>query len=181
MKFPDLVMKRQSDRRYSPQEVAETDLLQCIEAARLAPSASNSQPWTFVVVRQEPLRNQVAEACSGPLKTFNRFVVEAPVLVVMVIEKPKAITELGGRIKKKDYPLFDIGIAAEHFCLQAAELNLGSCMLGWFDEKKIKKLLHIPAKKTIGLVITLGHTPPDYPHREKIRKPLEKVLRFDRY
>ncbi|MDP3461380.1 MAG: nitroreductase family protein [Bacteroidales bacterium] len=181
MNFSELITKRQSVRHYADREVELEKIIQCIDAARLAPSASNSQPWTFVVVREEPLRNQVAEACSGPLKTFNRFVNEAPVIVVMVIEKPKAITELGGRIKKKDYPLFDIGIAAEHFCLQAAELGLGTCMLGWFSEKKIQKLLHIPPKKTIGLVITLGHTPPDYPLREKIRKPLEKVLRFERY
>jgi nitroreductase len=181
MTFNELIRKRQSVRHYDTREVEQENVVRCIDAARLAPSASNSQPWTFVVVRNDALRKEVADACSGPLNTFNRFVSEAPVLVVIVIEKPKALTELGGRIKKKDYPLFDIGITAEHFCLQAAELGLGSCMLGWFNEKKIRKLLHIPTTKTIGLVITLGHAPPDYPLREKIRKPLEKVLRFDRY
>ena len=106
----------------------------------------------------------------GPAKTFNKFVPQAPVIVVIVLEKPKLVTQIGGVIKNKEYPLIDIGIAAEHFCLQAAEEGLGTCMLGWFNEKSIKKLLHIPAKKSIGLLITLGYPADNYPVRSKIRK-----------
>ena len=98
-----------------------------------------------------------------------------------VMEPPKLITEVGGRIKKKEYPLIDIGIAAAHFCLQATELGLGTCMLGWFDEKAVKELIRVPENKNIPLLITLGYTPDDYKHRKKIRKDFSKVVRKNYY
>ena len=97
------------------------------------------------------------------------------------MEKPKIITEAGGRIKKKEYPLIDIGIAAEHICLQAAELGIGSCMLGWFDERKVKELINVPDKKSIPLLITLGYTPEDYSIRKKVRKKFDGVVKYNSY
>ncbi len=179
MEFKELILKRQSDRRYTDRPVEHEKLMQCLEAARLAPSASNSQPWTFVAVTEKELLREIAKASVGPLKSFNNFVKQAPVVVAIVMEKPKVITEVGGRIKKKEYPLIDIGIAAEHFCLQAAELGLGSCMLGWFDEKKVMELLGVPGDRNIPLLITLGYTPENYKLRKKIRKKPEKVFRFN--
>jgi nitroreductase len=127
------------------------------------------------------LKDKVARKTFGPAKTFNKFVPQAPVIVAIVMEKPKIITELGGRVKKKEWPLIDIGIAAEHFCLQAAEDGLGTCMLGWFDEQSIKQLLQIPEGNTIPLLITLGYTPDDYKLRKKVRKKFEKVVRWNSY
>jgi nitroreductase len=180
-KFLDLVNQRQSDRKYLDKPVEKEKLMRCLEAARLAPSASNSQPWTFVVVDEPELCRKVEMAAMGPLYSFNKFATQAPVVVAIVMEKPKTITELGGRIKKKEYPLIDAGITAEHFCLQAAEEGMGSCMLGWFDEKKVKELLHVPGEKNIPLLITLGYTPEDYKHRKKIRKSIDKVVKFNTY
>ena len=181
MTFLELINNRQSDRKYTNQEVEKEKLECCLEAARLAPSASNSQPWTFIVVNEPELKDQVARKTFGPAKTFNKFVPQAPVIVALVLEKPKIITELGGRVKKKEWPLIDIGIAAEHFCLQAAEEGLGTCMLGWFDEPSIKQLLNIPESNSIPLLITLGYTPDDYKLRKKIRKNFEKVVRWNTY
>lgn len=181
MKFLDLIEKRQSDRKYTDRNIEHEKIERCLEAARLAPSASNSQPWTFVVVDDPDLKKKVAVKSIGPLRSFNNFVPQAPVIVAIVMEKPKIITELGGRIKQKEYPLIDIGIAAEHFCLQAAEEGLGSCMLGWFDEKSVKSLLNIPEQKSIPLLITLGYTPTDYKHRKKIRKNSEKFTKWNSY
>jgi len=181
MTFLELIQKRQSDRKYTNQEVEKEKLERCLEAARLAPSASNSQPWTFVVVNEPELKEKVALKTFGPAKTFNKFVPQAPVIMVLVLEKPKIITELGGRVKKKEWPLIDIGIAAEHFCLQAAEEGLGTCMLGWFDEQSIKQLLNIPESNTIPLLITLGYTPGDYKLRKKVRKKFEKVVKWNSY
>lgn len=181
MDFYNLINKRQSDRKYTDIPVKREVIEKCIEAARFAPSASNSQPWSFVVVDDTELKDKVAHSTYGPLKSFNKFVPQAPVIIVIVMEKPKVITELGGRIKKKEYPLMDIGIAAEHICLQAAELGLGTCMLGWFDERKVKKLLSVPESKSIPLLITLGHTPEDYPVRKKMRKKPEDVLKYNKY
>ncbi len=88
---------------------------------------------------------------------------------------------MGGRIKKKEYPLIDVGITAGHFCLQATEEGLGTCMLGWFDERKVKELLHVPEEKSIPLLITVGYTPENYRHRKKIRKSFETVVKYNIY
>ncbi len=181
MKLLELIELRQSDRKYIDKKVEKEKIINCLEAARLAPSASNSQPWSFVVVNEPELKNKVGRASFGPLKAFNKFVPQAPVIVAFVQEKPKKITEIGGRIKNKEYPLIDIGIAAEHFCLQAAEDGLGTCMLGWFDEKKVKELLNVPESINIPLLITIGYTPEGYLHRKKIRKSFDDVVKWNRY
>lgn len=181
MRFLELIVKRQSDRTYVDKKVEREKINRCLEAARLAPSASNSQPWTFVVIDDPELKDKVAHKTYGPLKAFNKFVPQAPVIIAIVMEKPKLLTEAGGRLKKKEYPLIDIGIAAEHFCLQAAEEGLGTCMLGWFDEKAIKKLISVPKGKSIILLITLGYTPEGYRTRKKIRKEFETVVKYNSY
>ena len=181
MEFIDLINKRQSVREYSIREVEAAKIEKCIEAARLAPSASNSQPWKFIIVNDEHLVKEVAAATFSSLVSFNKFTLQAPVLLVMVIEKPSVITQVGSFLKNREFPLIDIGIAAEHFCLQAAELGLGTCMMGWFGEKSIKKLLGIPKNKRLGLVISLGYASEDYPLREKIRKEKTAVLSYNKY
>ncbi len=181
MDFSELITLRQSVRRYDKRGVEKEKLMKCLEAARLAPSASNSQPWSFIVVDDPRLKDNVAHATYTSVVGFNRFALQAPVILVIVMEKPRVITELGIRIKKKEWSLMDIGIAAEHFCLQAAELGLGTCMLGWFREKNVKELLGIPRAKTVGLLITLGYPASDYRLRSKKRKPLATLVSFNRY
>jgi len=181
MDFKDLVHIRQSVRKYSDKPIEAQNLEQIIESARLAPSASNSQPWHLVVIDQQPLKSQIAKATFSKLVNFNKFAPDAAVLIVIVIEKPKTITKIGQIIKKRDFTLYDIGIVAEHICLQAAELGIGSCILGWFNEKKIMKMLDIPSHKRIGLVITLGYTDVNYKLREKIRKSKEEIVSFNKY
>ncbi|MDH4319052.1 MAG: nitroreductase family protein, partial [Desulfobulbaceae bacterium] len=155
------------------------DLL--VEAVRLAPSASNSQPWTLIMVTEPELKSKVAEATFGKLVSFNKFAPQAPVVAVLVIEKPRAITQLGGALKDREFPLIDIGIAASQLCLQAAELGLGTCMLGWFDENAIKNLLNIPRAKRIGLLVTVGYPPEGYRIRPKIRKERDEMSRWNSY
>lgn len=181
MNFSDLIKIRQSVRSYSDKAVEKEKIEKCLEAARLAPSASNSQPWKYIVVDDKELKNKVAKTTFDKLVRFNKFAVQAPVIIVIVLEKPKIITQIGGEIKKREFPLIDIGISAEHFCLQAAELGLGTCMIGWFDQKRIQELLNIPKKKTIGLLITLGYAPDDYALRKKIRKAKSKVVEYNKY
>ena len=179
--FLELIKQRQSVRKYDNRLVEPEKLHRCLEAARLAPSASNSQPWRFVVVDDPDLVQKVAKETIGPLSTFNAFVPQAPVIVAIVLEKMKAVSQIGAYLKDREYPLIDMGIAAEHFCLQAAEEGLGTCMLGWFNEKPIKELLNIPKNKRIGLLITVGYAPEDYPVREKKRKKMEEFVGYNRY
>lgn len=181
MDFSELIKIRQSVRRYSDKPVEKEKIEKCLEAARLAPSASNSQPWKYIVVDEEELKNKVAEATFDKVVKFNKFALQAPVIIVVVLEKPKLVTQMGIEIKKREWPLIDIGISTEHFCLQAAELGLGTCMIGWFNQKRIQKLLNIPKNKTIGLLITLGYAPDDYALRKKIRKEKSEVIGHNKY
>lgn len=181
MSFNDLVKLRQSTRRYSDKDIEKEKLELCIEAARLAPSASNSQPWKFIIIDDVELKNKVAHQTYDAVLSFNKFVQQAPVIIAIVLEKPKVITRIGATIKKREFPLIDIGIAAEHICLQAAESGLGTCMIGWFNEKKVKKLLKIPDGKRIGLLISMGYPEDGYSLREKTRKSRKEVVSNNTY
>ncbi len=179
MNFLELAKTRQSVRKYSSKAVEAEKIARCVEAARLAPSACNSQPWKFIIVDDAQLKDRIAKETYNAVVTFNKFVKEAPVIAAIVMEKPTMISQIGGRIKDKDFYLIDIGIAAEHFCLQAAEEGLGTCMLGWFNEKKIAEMLNLPKSKRIGLLITLGYS--DSSLREKIRKTTDEIVKYNRY
>lgn len=179
MKFADLILIRQSDRKYDSKPVGRSLITQCIEAARLAPSANNSQPWFFVVVDDPELKTKVAATTSDPIINFNKFTLQAPVIVVMLSTKPDFVTRIASGIKKRDWSQIDAGIAAAHFCLQAAELGLGTCMIGWFDEKQVKALLNIPESESVALLFTLGYPPEGYPNRNKSRKPMDQTMRFN--
>ena len=155
--FLDLVKLRRSVRRYSGRVPSRDVLDRCVEAARLAPSACNSQPWTFIVVDEPALREKVARATFNAAVSFNRFVLNAAALVVVVAESSNPTAQVGAWVKNRQFNLLDVGIAVEHFCLEAADEGLGTCILGWFEEKKIKKLLGIPRSKRIGLCIAAGY------------------------
>ena len=109
---------------------------------------------------------------------MNKWVKEAPVIVAVTLEKMNFTARIGSVIKDKEYSLLDVGIAVEHFCLQATELGLGTCIMGWFDEKKVKKLLNI-GNKRVPLLISLGY--PLGELRKKSRKPLEEMSSWNSY
>ena len=102
-------------------------------------------------------------------------------LVVIVVERPPFFTRLAGKLKHKDFEWTDMGIAAEHFCLQATELGLGTCMIGWFDEKRIIELLSIPKNRRVGIVITFGYAIDNYLLRKKIRKPESQNIAYNHW
>jgi len=172
-----IIAQRQSDRSYKATPVEPEKIQLCIEAGRLAPSACNAQPWKFIVVDNPDLKNAVA-VC-GASAGMNKFLNQAPVIIVVVLEKANASSFIGGIIKGKDYTSMDIGIAVENICLQATELGLGSCILGWFDEKKVKQLLHIPKSRRVPLMISLGYT--DGEKRTKKRKTMEEICSYNKY
>jgi nitroreductase len=175
----ELILRRQSDRKYSKKPLEPEKLERIIEAGRMAPSACNAQPWKFVVITDPELIGKLAEAASSKLIEINSFVRHVPVLIVIVREKPNFSSKLGGAIKSKDYSHNDIGIASANICLQAAAEGIGSCIIGWFDEKQIRKILDIPASKRVELIITLGYSLSD--HRLKKRKPKEVTVSYNKY
>ena len=162
MDIYEIINHRQSDRQYDPERPVEPEKIRRIlEAARIAPSACNAQPWHFIVVDEPELRKQ------------------APVHILVVEERPNFTSGIGGLIKDKQFPLLDIGIAAAHITLAATAEGLGSCILGWFDEKAMRKLLHIPDKKRVILDIVVGYS--TQPLREKKRKSADEVISYNKY
>jgi nitroreductase len=175
----ELIIGRQSDRKYSDRPVEKEKLDRVVDAGRMAPSACNAQPWKFIVVNDPGLVASVANAASAKLIGMNSFVAQAPVIIVIVREKSNMSSKVGATIKSKDYSLFDIGIATENICLQAEAEGLGSCIIGWFDEKLIRKILSIPKSKRVELIITIGYSLSE--QREKRRKPPEETVSYNKY
>jgi len=178
--FSELIQKRRSVRDYCDTPIERWKLEELIEAVRLSPSASNSQPWKLIIVDDPVIKDRVARATYSTLVSFNKFAPQAPVIAVLTIERPRIITQIGGRLKDREFPLIDIGIAAAHFCLQAADLGLGTCMIGWFDEARIKEVLAIPDNSRIGLVITVGYEGTQV-KKKRVRKSKHKMSTFNVY
>ncbi|MCX7986000.1 MAG: nitroreductase family protein [Bacteroidales bacterium] len=178
--FLELVNQRYSVRSFNSNPVDDELIKQCLRAAHLAPSACNAQPWKFIVVNDPILKNQLADATSKHIVPMNHFTKQAPVHVVVILEKPNLTSAIGSVIQNKPYTLIDIGIATAHFCLQATALGLGTCIIGWFDEKKVRKLLQIPPFSRPVLIIALGYPEkPDVP--AKHRKPFENIFNYNKY
>jgi nitroreductase len=178
--FYELAGRRQSVRRYSDKRLERDKIEQCIEAARVSPSTSNSQPWKFIVVDDPELKSKLARETVAPFHSFNTFTDQAPVLVAVMTEKVGVRSKTGTLLRNTDFSLIDVGIAAEHFCLQATELGLGTCILGWFHEKAVKRALGIPGNTRVRLLITVGY-PADPEIRPKRRKPLDQIRSYNRY
>ena len=168
MSFLDLVKKRQSCRKYLPASVPRDVLERCLEAARLAPSACNSQAWRFIVVTEPSLRARLVEKAFSGVYAMNGFAKEAPVLVVVVTERSKYVAQVAGATRGTQYNLIDIGIACEHFILQATEEGLGTCWIGWFDQKGVREVLGLSKHDCLDIVISVGY--PADAQREKVRK-----------
>lgn len=178
--FYELVKQRQSTRAFDTTQNVDREIInRILEAGRLSPSACNSQPWHFIVVDDPELKNKVADAASARLLGMNHFTKQAPVHIIVVEEKVNISSGIGGLIKDKHFAFLDIGIAAAHIVLAAEAEGLGSCILGWFNETKVKKLLNIPDNKRVVLDIVIGY--PDQEIRPKKRKTNEEIISYNIY
>lgn len=174
-----LMKRRQSERKYLDLPVEKEKIERIVEAGRISPSACNGQPWHFIVVDNPGLRQEVAAATESAVLRMNSFVREAPVLIVVVREKSNLTSRAGDLIKQKDYSLIDIGIATASIVYQATAEGLGTCIIGWVDDRRIRKVLGIPASRKVELVITVGYT--DNRLREKVRKLPGDVISYNKY
>lgn len=179
MELFEVMNKRYSVRTYLPKPVEREKLLRCVEAARIAPSACNVQPWKFVIVDEPALKARVVEEAFSGVHSFNRFTKEAGAIVAVVAELDFATNKLFASLQGTQFYLLDIGCACEHFILAATELGLGTCWLGWFDEKKVKRLLGIPRPKKVAALISVGYY--DQPVPEKKRKAFSEIASFNAY
>lgn len=180
MDFLELVSSRQSVRAFDPERSVEKEKIdRIIEAARLAPSACNAQPWSFVLVDEPDLKNKIADTTSSRVLGINHFTKQAPIHLLVVEEKVNISSGVGGWIKNKDYAQLDLGIVTSHIVLAAEAEGLGTCIVGWFNEDKVRELLHIPSSKRVWLDIVIGYGA--QPLRKKKRKSVDKILSYNRY
>ncbi|MFA0889051.1 MAG: nitroreductase family protein [Synergistales bacterium] len=177
MGFLELVEKRESCRSFLRDPVEREKIERCLEAARLAPSACNGQPWRFVVVESEPLKSTLAERAFSGIHKMNAFAKEAPVLVAVVTLPTRAAATFAGLFRRFSYPLIDIGIACEHFVLQAAEEGLGTCWLGWFDDKSVGNLIGLGFREKVHVLLAVGYGKDKRP-AAKMRKPLREMSEY---
>lgn len=172
MNFTEIASTRQSCRKYDSSRDVENEKLSAIlEAARLAPSACNGQPYHITVCRGGAA-GKVADVCKGP--GMNGFAADAPVLIVISEEKYVSTAALGAKVKGNDYRSIDIGIVAAYITAEATAQGLGSCILGWFDDAKIRDICSL--ERPVRLVITLGYADSDDTLRVKKRKELSELV-----
>ena len=173
MNFTEIATTRQSCRKYDAERPVEREKLDAVlEAGRLAPSACNGQPYHLTVCHGDAAK-KVAACVTG--MGMNKFAADAPVLIVISEEAYVASAALGAKIKKNDYRSIDIGIVAAYLTAEAAAQGLATCILGWFDDEKIREICALD--QPVRLVITLGYAQPDDALREKKRKSSDELIR----
>ena len=170
MNFLKIAQARQSCRAYDPDRAVEQEKLDAIlEAVRLAPSACNGQPYHLTVCRGAAAK-AVAKATQGV--GINKFADQAPILIVISEQPYNKTAALGAKVKGNDYRSIDIGIAAAYLTAEAAAQGLGTCILGWLDDKKIREICHL--EHPVRLVVTVGY--PIDSQREKKRKSIADLV-----
>ena len=180
MTLSEIILKRRSIRKFLDKPVEKEKIEACIEAARLAPSADNVQPWRFLVVDDVQLRERLGEAAFSSIYRPCRFVVKAPVVIIILAHPDVVANKLGKAVQGTQYYLLDIGIAGEHLVLAATEMGLGTCWVGWFSKRGVRKLLDIPRKYDVVAMIALGYPDPKHLGPKK-KKLLREILRYNKF
>ena len=178
MSVKEVVAQRRSIRRYLDKPVEREMILECLEAARLAPSADNVQPWRFVVIDDPGLKERFAREVFSGVYSVSKFAAKAPVLILILARLDIIANRIGRQIQNVHFYLIDTGIAGEHLVLQAEELGLGTCWVAWFNSRKARKVLNIPKKYKIISLLALGYYE-TRPRKEKKRKRLEDIAWFN--
>jgi len=181
LSFLDLVRHRKSVRNFLDTPVEREKIMMCLEAARLAPSDSNSQPWKFIVVDDRDVKNRLCDSAFGGIYAINSFCKTAPVIIAAVSKKSKFLARIGGMFRGTQFYLIDIGIACEHLVLEAENLGLGTCWIGWFNENAVKSVLNVPRDKKIDILIALGYYSSDKLGPEHGREPIDRIASFNSY
>jgi nitroreductase len=169
MDFYEVIKKRHSIRKYKPGAISDEVLTRVLDAAHLAPSGKNGQPWRFIVVRDENLKKQLVKPCRDQI-----FIAEAPVVIIGCANEDESYQKQGNYMKSW---AIDLAIAFDHLMLAATVEGLGTCWIGAFDEKEVKKVMKIPEHLRV-----VGLTPVGYADGEpkpKPRKALEEIVFYD--
>ncbi|MEO0095308.1 MAG: nitroreductase family protein [candidate division WOR-3 bacterium] len=176
---------RRSIRKFARQKIEREKLLRILEAGRLAPSSSNRQAWHFIVVDDEDLIKQIPEKVVIGTKSIISWVKDAPLVIVGCYTK--AVTHFVAGLYGRENHLIDITIAMTHMVLEATEMGIGTCYIGWFNEKHLKKILKIPERYRIAMLIAMGY--PSEPStsegiggiKQRPRKDLKEIVSYNEW
>jgi nitroreductase len=175
MTLDEILQTRRSVRGYTSQTVKEEDIKVIFEAARVAPSACNSQTWRFIAVTDRALIQKIAQEGMRPV-VRNAWIETAPLIIIGCSQLDILANRVGSLITGIEYYQVDLGIAMEHLVLKATELGLGTCWIGWFKEKKIKEVLEIPKTIKVLALLTVGYPKDNETTSVKKRKPLGEIF-----
>lgn len=179
--FIDLVRNRRSCRSYDPARPVPGQLvIECLEAARLAPSACNRQPWRFIIVDDRETRLQICGKCLLP-GLSHAWLHDAPTIVVLCVELDLVTHRIAPVVSGVPYYLIDAGIAGEHFVLAATDRGLGTCWIGWFKERAVRRLLGIPRNVKIASLISLGYPGKDFQPGPRHLRSMQEIRNHNRW
>lgn len=180
MALMELIRARRSVRRFADRPVERGLIEACLEAARLAPSAENAQPWRFVVVDDPEAKARLARAAFSGVYKPTRFAAKAPVIVAVLAKPDIVANRLGRAIQGTKYYLIDCGIACQQFVLRATELGLGVCYIGWYSKRGVRRALQVPRSHDIVVLLAVGY-PDGPPGRPKPRTGLYGLVSYNRF
>lgn len=174
----DTIKKRHSVRNFKDKPVDKDAILSLVEAARLSPSACNAQPWRFIAVTDRSLLKDIVDKGMGVIVP-NKWALSAPLIIVGCAALNMLTHRIGETVKGIHYHQIDMGIAMEHMVLLATEMGLGTCWIGWFNEKRIKKTLNIPKGWKIISLLAIGYPQEDNDSHTS-RLDANQILFFDK-
>lgn len=173
MKFDQILNTRRSVRSFDSKPVGKKDIISIIEAARLAPSACNSQTWRFIFITRREIIRKLCHEAMRPIIP-NKWLEQAPLVIVGCSQLDVIANRVGTVVTGIEYYQIDLGIAMEHMVLKATELGLGTCWIGWFDESCVKDILGIPKKIKVSALLAVGY-PKKALVKNRKRKPAGKI------
>ncbi len=178
MELMDVIRQRKSVRKYTDKPIEREWIEECVEAARLAPSADNMQPWRFVVLDDPEMRKEyVRHVCRGIYRK-SQFIENAPALVVVIAKLNFLVHRMGKLVTRTDLHLIDIGIAGEQLVLRAREIGIGTCWINFFNVKRAERFLGLPRNHKVVSMIAMGY-PAEGSTKDQPRLPREKILFFN--
>ncbi len=179
MTLDEIFAARHSVRAYTDTPIPREHILAMMNAARAAPSASNSQTWRFIAVTDPEIRARICSEGMMPV-VRNRFLREAPCIIVGCAKLDFITNKFASGVTGIEYYQIDMGIALEHLVLKATELGLGTCWIGWFKEDHVKEILGIPQKVRVLALIAVGYSN-EKKAAPRSRKPLHTLARENQW
>ena len=174
MNFDELIVSRQAVRGYIEKEVEKEKLDKILQAARLAPSACNSQPWKAYVVTGEEKRALVAKSVQDLF--MNKFASTAPAFIVIADRVATLKPGAERKFDRNHFVRYDVGQFVAYLTLAAKNEGLDTCVIGWVNQESLKKVIPFAEDEVCNLVVSVGYS--DAPTREKMRKPIEEIVEF---